>query len=313
MESHAAQSIYYAARTVAHRQNKRDSVTEIVQDLVNRAFDEPTTRGKIATLLFGDHPVGGPPGLWPAPTESAREAARAECAAAARAARNTLTNLGTKALYTTLSELPELQVSWHPLPPRLAVPPAPLVYSLADDRAQHVIATLASYVFPRRTRSAWDDDVRKGMMRRLNAFAQVEINLWRFAADGGYTDVPPYTVRYDLARWLWHPSISGAIFCLRCGTGLRYTRGARTQPDTATADTHPRTGRCRACSRGPEARWPEHAIEPHARGTWILQCTSTGCTERFTGRRQARYCEQHRFNRITGSRRASRRLSDAMV
>ena len=256
MQPHAPFGKSYAGRTVTRSTDRRDTATDAVQVLVDRAIDEPAKRTAIAHLLFGDHPVGGPPGNWPAPTAADRERARATCAQAARAARRHLDDLGVRVLYTSLGELPELEVTWAELPPDQELPPAPLLFQLGEDRAQRVIATLASYVFTRHTRRLWDADIRARLIQRLNAFAQVEINLWRFAADAGHTDPPPYPIRYDLARWLWHPSIGGVIFCLRCGTELAYARSARTRPDGATVDPHLRTGRCRVCSRGAETRWP---------------------------------------------------------
>jgi hypothetical protein len=120
------------------------------------------------------------------------------------------------------------------------------------------------------------------------------VNLWWFAANGGYAGPPPYAVRYDLARWLWHPSITGTIFCIRCGDELRYERRARPEA---------RTARCRRCSRGPANDWPPHAVEPHCRGTWLLRCTHDGCSDIFVGRRQAQHCRRHRLNRLTSSMR----------
>jgi hypothetical protein len=120
-------------------------------------------------------------------------------------------------------------------------------------------------------------------------FAKVEIELWTFATAGGHPAPPPYVVRYDLARWLWHPSIDGAIFCLRCGDELHYRR--RERPGT-------RMARCRSCSRGRVDTWPGHALEPYRHGTWLLRCDYPGCAELFVGRRQARRCGRHRTNRL---------------
>lgn len=179
------------------------------------------------------------------------------------------------------------------------MPPAPLVYSLADARARRDMATLAAYVFSTHTKELWDTDNYAKLMRRLNAFAQLELNLWYFASNGGHTAPPPYTVRYDLARWLWHPSIAGAIFCLRCGNELWYTRSERTCRDQHRgADGQRRTARCRKCSRGRADDWPKQAIEPYQQGTWLLRCTFPGCANLFVGRRQARHCEHHRLNRL---------------
>ena len=102
-----------------------------------------------------------------------------------------MNDLGVAVLYTSLGELPELQVNWHPLRAGQELPPAPLLYYFAEDRAQRVMATLASYAFTRHTRKLWNADTHERLMRRLNAFAQVEINLWQFAADAGHTEPPP--------------------------------------------------------------------------------------------------------------------------
>ena len=78
--------------------DKRDSVTEIVQDLVDRAFDEPTTRaGRSPRSSSAITRWAGRPGTGRRRPQSARERARAECAAAANAAREHSENLGTKA------------------------------------------------------------------------------------------------------------------------------------------------------------------------------------------------------------------------
>ena len=138
-------------------------------------------------------------------------------------------------------------------------------------------------------------DALAQLRRQLNAFARLEINLWSFAADGGYDEPPPYLVRYDLARWLWHPSIAGSIFCLRCGDELRYVRSQRTASGGVRHDS--RTARYRACARGAEDDWPAHALEPYGRGAWLLECQFSGCTELFVGRRNAHYCGRHRASR----------------
>jgi hypothetical protein len=164
--------------------------------------------------------------------------------------------------------------------------------------------TLVAYVYSRDTAGVFHEDITRRQLRRSNAAAQLEIELWRLAARGGHPDPPPYTVRYYLARWFWRPSISGALFCLRCGDEIHYVRRARTHTSaTGMERTATRMGRCRACSRGREDDWPDHALEPYRRGTWLLQCTVPGCTELFVGRRQARNCDDHRLNRLTRSRR----------
>jgi hypothetical protein len=227
--------------------------------------------------------------------------------AAAQAARASLEEFGISVLYTTLAELPEVSIRWVPLEPEQAVPPAPLVHCLVDEGALRLLATLGAYTFPTPMAELWDAEVRQQLMRRLNAFAQVEINLWWHAANAGYPDPPSYPVRYDLARWLWHPSGVGAIFCLRCGDELRYARAQRTTVDAARDTYTQRSGRCRACSRGPEDDWPQNALEPYGRGTWLLQCRYPGCAEMFVGRRNAGSCDRHRASRLTPRLRAARK------
>jgi hypothetical protein len=163
------------------------------------------------------------------------------------------------------------------------------------------VKTLTAYVFSPHSRELFDGEIGRRMIRRLNALATVEINLWGFAAQAGHTEPPPYACRYDLAGWLWHPAIPGHILCLRCGDEVLYLRRGRTG---LVSDRGSRTARCRACSRGREHDWPAHAVEPYRRGTWLLRCTTAGCTELFVGRRQAKHCEHHRLNRLTLSMRA---------
>jgi hypothetical protein len=273
------------------RRDIRDKRTHAVQVFVDRAFDDAEQRPDIAHRLFGDEPVGPPPGNWPAPTVANRERANAEARAAALAARAWLRTLGTTHLYTTRPELPQVRVAWHPLRPEQATPPAPLVHSLIEERGKRMLAKLAAFTHTRHTKPLFDENVRRNQLHRLNAFAELEVSLWWLAASGGYEDPPPYAVRYELVRWLWHPTISGVIFCLRCGTELRYERAERGQAS--------RTARCRACSRGREDDWPNHAVEPHRRGTWLLHCMHLGCDELFVGRRQAQHCERHRLNRLS--------------
>jgi hypothetical protein len=165
------------------------------------------------------------------------------------------------------------------------------------ERGWRILITLASYAHTRHTKPLFDDDVRRNQLQRLNAFAALEVNLWWFATPGGHPDPPPYAVRYDLARWLWNPSISGVIFCIRCGTELRYERSERGEAS--------RTARCRACSRGREDDWPDNSLELHEQGTWLLHCEHPTCHRLFAGRRQARYCSDHKPNRTTLSRRLS--------
>lgn len=299
IQAHLIAPISYAESSVTKPTDIRDIRTDLVQALVDKAGNDPATRDTISQLLFADLPLSPPPGAWRAPTPEDRARAGSQCRAAAEAASTQLHAFGTRHLYTTLRELPEVRVEWHPLRRGEAIPPAPLVFSLVEPAAWRVLTTLAAYVFARHTRALFDKDVRRGLLRRLNAFAQLEINLWLFAYDAGHSDPPPYVVRYDLACWLWHPSIEGVIFCLRCGNEVHYRRRGRTHTTAGAPDHGTRVGRCRACSRGREDDWPEHALEPYKRGTWLLHCGHPGCAQLFVGRRQARHCEEHRMNRLT--------------
>ena len=203
-------------------------------------------------------------------------------------------------LYTTLAELPTVRTVWDPGRPEAALPPAPLVHSLVEGRAIRHALTLTTYELSPHTAPFRHENVTRSVMRRLNAVAQLEINLWDIAADSGHQDPPPYAVRYDLARWLWHPSIRGVILCLRCGDEVRYARRERTHMIGADTESNAtRTARCRACSRGRADNWPDHATEPYKRETWLLHCTKPSCEQLFVGSRQARHCEHHRRNRLT--------------
>jgi hypothetical protein len=293
----------YVRISVTKTRDRRDSLTDVLQDLVDRASDSPDQRPAIAKLLFGDQPVPDPWDNWEAPTAMARERATVASAAAARAAYASLREKGATTLPLALDTRSRTRRVWRPLRLEEPVPPAPLVCSLAEGRAIRVMATLTTYAFTKHTAHLWDERTKLQQMQRLNAFAQLELILWRHAAAGGHTDPPPYTVRFDLARWLWHPAIAGSIFCLRCGDPLRYSRAERKMP--ARPDIR-RDGRCRRCARERDQRWPDNAIEPHQRGTWLLRCAASGCTELHVGRRQARYCERHRPNRLNSRHRPVR-------
>jgi hypothetical protein len=277
-----------------------------VRAFLHHAIDKPGERLEVVDDLMANQ-VGAPPGNWPLPPD-ARERARAPCLAAAEAAREFMTENGVSILHTTeLPELPEVSVAWHLPPAEYELPVAPLVHYLADVRARYMMADLASQAFSRYTATLWDPDNLARKRRPLNAFARLEITLWSYAAKGGYVKPPPYAVRYDVARWLWHPSIAGSIFCLRCGDELRYLRSQRTARDAGGVQRDSRTARCRACARGAEDDWPAHALEPHRRGTWLLRCQFSDCTQPFDGRRHALYCPRHRASRMSPRRRTEGR------
>jgi len=267
---------------------------------LDAAIAVPGKRAPLATELF----VGGPPGDWPAPTLSQCERASAQARAAADAARDELRTRGITHFETTFRALPRLPVEWQRLRLEQALPPAPLVHSLIHADVVYEVARLANIVYARSTAHLWHTQNRQKLMRCLNVFAQLELLLWQYATQAGHSEPPPYAVRYDLARWLWDPCISGALFCLRCGDELHYKRSARTSSlDNPAEPQQPRTARCRRCSRGRPDHWPQHALEPHRRGTWLLHCTFPGCAELFVGRRHARHCHKHRLNALTRSRR----------
>jgi hypothetical protein len=289
---------------VTRARDIRETRTDRIQRLVDEAFDNPAKRGVIASRLFGDQPVPGPPGNWPIPSIGGERLAHTQCRAAAEAAYNQLQADGKSELTTGFREHPRARIEWDPLLPEQPLPLLPLARSVIETEVLRTAMTLASYAFVPYTAKKFDEDNWRRLMRRLNELARLEIELWRLAAMGGHTEPPPYTVRFYLARWFWHPSISGALFCLRCGDEVPYVRRARAQPSgSGTEPAAARTGRCRACSRGREDDWPDHALDPYRRGTWLLQCTAPGCTELFVGRRQARHCERHRSNRLARSRR----------
>jgi hypothetical protein len=137
---------------------------------------------------------------------------------------------------------------------------------------------------------------------RLNAYLVLESNLWWLAEVGGYPHPPPYAVRYEAARWLWSPDIKGVVFCLRCGKTRLYERAARNEETERQ-----RRARCVGCSRGtPDQRWPQNAIAPASRGTWVLSCSTQGCSTLFVGRADTKHCPTHRLNRLTRTERPNR-------
>jgi hypothetical protein len=113
----------------------------------------------------------------------------------------------------------------------------------------------------RLTRTQYTGDQRTRLMERTNCFIKVEATSWELATfDGGYTGTVPYLVRYEAARWLWSPLIAGTVFCLRCGTTIRYKRPGRDSGPRRR--TVPVCDRCLRSSSG----WPSHALMPHERG-----------------------------------------------
>lgn len=270
-----------------------------MQALVDTAAADPAQQDKIRPVLLADDGIGPPPGDWPEPSDDARLRARHIAAEAAVAATRAIKSMRIRNLYTALGALPNVQPEFTAIDTTKEIPPAPLLHSCVDNRAAYRLLILAMYHFSPLTREEFDEDIRRSLMRRLNTFAVLEINLWALARDAGFEEPPPYAVRYDLARWLWRPDIAAHILCLRCGCEIQYRRVERAG--------HPRIGRCRACSRGTETTWPKHALEPYERGTWLLRCEHRDCQEPFVGRRNAHHCQLHRTSTITPAKRKNRR------
>lgn len=189
---------------------------------------------------------------------------------------------------------------------------APLIYECLDNDTRHELVVLIALLYSPKTRAKTDDGrlddelasylvdptsphQRLSLMKRLNGYLELEGNLWRLAKEGGFPDPPPYAVRYETARWLWSPAVSGSAFCLRCGMELWFKRAERREGA--------RTLRCGPCSRGLPSDWPAHALAPHDRGTWWIACQHQGCGNAFIGYAQARFCPKHRASLLTRTRR----------
>src|SRR5207302_9822901 len=113
------------------------------------------------------------------------------------------------------------------------------------------------------------------------ALIEVEHWLWRQAWEhGAYSDLIPYPNRGLLLIVAWHPEAHkppGAhTICIRCGELLfRQTRNSRQFP------------RCAACMKETPAQrsWPDHAVTPFGRATWLLGCQYPECDAVFEGPR----------------------------
>ena len=138
--------------------------------------------------------------------------------------------------------------------------------------------------------------------RERTRLIQIEHWLWEQAeAFGGPVDRMPYAYRLMLLIIAWHPDAHeppGAwTLCIRCGELLyRARRSFKTVP------------RCARCMKEtPKQReWPTHALAPHDRGMWFLQCQYPNCDIAFTGPRQAKLCPEHTSSRLPPARRLSR-------
>jgi hypothetical protein len=186
---------------------------------------------------------------------------------------------------------------------------APLVKLCLDDRINggllRVLTQVASPLMRARKIDNHPVDLYPGdagakLETLANRFLALEAMLWGMARDdGGYSKPVPYPVRYVAASHLWSPTIAGIAFCLRCGDEIRYRRAGR------MTNNRPRTAPvCDPCVRSGTSSWPSHALMPYDRGRWLLRCAQPGCSEPpFPGRAQARYCPEHRQNRLTPSER----------
>jgi hypothetical protein len=186
---------------------------------------------------------------------------------------------------------------------------APLVTLCLDAEINGALALVVSHARSRLTRARTINknsvDVYPGedgteLEEHANRFLNLEAQKWDLArSDGDYTRPVPYPVRYLAARFLWSPRIRGVAFCLRCGDEIRYQRvGRRTDHQPRTAPI------CDPCLRSGSTNWPPQALMPYDRGRWLLRCAHPGCSEPpFPARAQARYCPEHRQNRLTPSER----------
>jgi hypothetical protein len=295
----------YTVRTMmTRRRDARDALADQISQLIDAATNHPGNPAKIDNLL---NPSLGVPPLhgWPEPTPEARVLANVRISRAveavcerARARRYRLT------LISRVVPNPAIRLDAGIVPNLLV---APLVGACLQPEAIRELTHLAAYLYSPRTVQVdhevdeilaskfGDDEVRHQLQRRLNRYANAESELWRLAAEAGYTHRPPYAARYFTNCWLSSPEITGIAFCTRCGDHLSYER----RPRGGT----PRSFRCDHCARGREHAWPPHAICPGDTGRWWLWCSEPGCRQHFIGRAQARYCERHRSAAMTPSRR----------
>jgi hypothetical protein len=118
---------------------------------------------------------------------------------------------------------------------------------------------------------------------------RVEHSLWELASNyGGSTDRIPFAYRSVLLLMAWDPVAheardGGWTVCLRCGELLHRKRRFSELP------------RCAACMKEtPKQRiYPSHAVAPHRRGTWLLECQYPDCTMVFEGPRHRKLCQKH--------------------
>jgi hypothetical protein len=281
----------------------RDALTDLVQRAVDEAIaDHEGTRGRVDRIV----PPGSIPALeaWPSPSPEARQRGQAVVCRAVAVIEALDPQVRGDVVYTGLNELPEVGYAFKTCTDGDELALAPLLTHCLSAEAGHLLAVLTAYRFTpviaqRKTEYGAVDlfapDIRAMLAYRVNSLALVESNLWFLARLTDSEIVPPYAVRYDLARFMWDRRQPGHTLCLRCGSHVHYRKPAR-------SGTH-RQGRCRPCSRGRPDAWPAHAIEPDRRGTWWLSCQAQGCPNTFIGRAHQLRCPQCRLDRITPSQR----------
>jgi hypothetical protein len=281
----------------------RDALTDLVQQAVEQAMADPESAAARVDRIV---PPGSIPALegWPTPSPHARQHAQTVVCRAVAAIEAFDPQLQGEVIYTGLAELPEVGYSFKTCTDSEELALAPLLTHCLSAKAGHLLAVLIAYRFTpsiarRKTQDGEVDlfkpAIRTKLAHRANSLALVESNLWFLATLADPEIVPPYAVRYDLARFTWDRRQPGHILCLRCGTHLHYHRPAR-------LGTH-REGRCRPCSRGRPDTWPTHAIEPHTRGTWWLHCQTQNCPNTYAGRANQHRCPQCRLDNTTPSQR----------
>jgi hypothetical protein len=295
------------------QRDRRDERSEAIQEIVKRALgvDPEVNPTELEPLL----PPGSIPPLtgWPSPTVESQHLARLAVTDARSYVPRAAKLLGLERLASRSRRVPAPRLEFgSDAAPSQIVFWAPLIYECLEDDAKYELGVLALLLYSPKTRALTnegplDDELaslfgnRASLTRRLNGYLELEANLWWLAREGGFRDPPPYAVRYESARWLWSPDISGLAFCLRCGAERSFRRAKR--------EGSSRTLRCVACSRGAPSDWPAHAIAPHDHGRWWLVCQRVGCANAFVGRRHAMHCPEHRSARLTASRRKTRHVS----
>lgn len=183
---------------------------------------------------------------------------------------------------------------------------APLTFAAAPTVATGLVR-VALETFSQLTRGRTDaqphdlyrGDLERVLRERLNEFLSVEWRLWQLAGTP-----PPYPVRWWANRLLWSPAIAGHAFCLRCADLVSWRRVARNGR---------RLPVCRGCLQTRACRWPSHAIAPHHRGIWWLECRHPGCRRAFTGPASVAHCPEHRAARHRQARSRAAKRGGAMA